>query len=494
MGAEDLVLNSHDVVVVEYHINDVFETPFALARQNYYWVTGLPTVYFDGVIESIGGNSTTSIYEEYLPLYEERKAIMSDFSIDIEGANSQLTDYVVHVSVEKVAVNNSSNLKLFFVLTETEIDFAWMNQPTVNYCQRISLPDENGNLLDFSESDILDFTFEFSIDPEWYVEHCEIAVWVQNTSSKEVYQAAKRSLADFGDFPTRDPMVKHIYTPVTLCNNNFEPGIEVVNLGSADLTSLDLVYQIDNEPAQTYSWNGNIPYSESSVISLPEVNLSVINSSSFTVYLENPNGQADEYPYNNTSSSVIMEAADVNSPMTVIIKLDAYPEQTSWEVLNSSGSVLYSGGNYSEPNVFITEALDLGDIDCYTFKIYDSNGDGLSGTGLYKLMYGTTIFQTGKSFGFQDEVQFGVGLVGLETNNATNTVNVFPNPTTDIINIQADSRINQLFIFNHMGQQVYKTNTTDHNLKMDVSDFESGIYFIKILMDEGTLVKQVIVD
>jgi len=369
-----------------------------------------------------------------------------------------------------------------------------MNQPTVNYCQRISLPDENGTPLDFSGSDILDFSFQFSMDPEWYLENCEIAVWVQNVSNKEVYQAAKRSLAEFGDFPTRDPMVKHVYTPVTLCNDVFEPGIEVVNLGTADLTSLDFIYQIDDEPEQTLSWNGNIPFSESSIISLPEINLSVINSSSFNVRLENPNGQTDEFPYNNTMSTNILEAENVSSPVTVVLKLDAYPEQTSWEVLNSTGTVLYSGGNYTEPNVFVTESLDLGDIDCYSFKIYDSNGDGLAGTGLYKLMYGTTIFQTGKEFGYMDEVQFGIGLVGVETHNATNTVAIFPNPATDIINIQAESRINQLFIFNHLGQQVYERNAAIQVLKMDVSEFESGIYFFKILTEDGILVKQVVID
>ncbi|MDB4304282.1 hypothetical protein N9934_05790, partial [Desulfosarcina sp.] len=325
-------------------------------------------------------------------------------------------------------------------MTETEIDLIWMGQPTVNYCQKISLPDENGTPLDFTGGDILDFTFEFPIDPEWYVEHCEIAVWIQNTSSKEVYQAAKRSLADFGGFPAQDPMVKHVYTPVTLCNNVFEPGIEIVNLGTAELTSLDFIYQIDNEPEQSYSWSGNIPFSESSIISLPEINLSVNNSSDFSVRLENPNGQTDGFPYNNSMSSTIMQAEDVESPVTVIIKLDANPEQTSWEVLNSAGTVLHSGGNYTQPNVFVTEALYLGDIDCYSFRIYDEGGDGLTGTGLYKLMYGTTIFQTGKEFGYQDDVEFGIGLVGTESHIVNNDISIFPNPASNSINIKSTGK------------------------------------------------------
>ena len=55
-----------------------------------------------------------------------------------------------------------------------------------------------------------------------------------------------------------------------------------------------------------------------------------------------------------------------------------------------------------------TKYLDyiVTNTDVVISKASDSNGDGLSGTGLYKLMYGTTIFRQGKKFGFMDEVQF----------------------------------------------------------------------------------------
>jgi len=491
MGAEDLVLNGHDVAVIEYHITDVFETPFALARQNFYWVTALPTVFFDGVIENSGGNGGTSLYEEYLPLYQQRKAILSDFTIDIQGVNSQLTDYVVNVSVEKVEENNSSNIKLFFVLTESEIEHVWMGQPTVNYCQHLAIPIDNGNSLDFTQSDVNEFSFPFTVDPEWNLDHCEIVAWVQNISSKEVYQAAKRHISEFGDFPERDISAKHLYTPVTMCSSSFVPELEVENLGSVDLTSLDLVYQLDNEPDQTYTWSGNIPALGSGIISIPEISTWVFNSSMLSVFIENPNGQADEYPYNDTIATVIESADDVISPITVVIKLDNNPEQTSWEVLNSNGIVLYSGGNYTDPNVFVTESLDLPETDCYSFNIYDSGGDGLLGTGLYKLMSGTTVFQTGKEFGYYDEVQFGIGLVGVDESISSCDILIYPNPVSDKINIKTSDFIKSLAVYNHLGQQVYKTNQ-DINF-FNVNGFESGIYLLKIETDKEIYIEQVII-
>lgn len=452
----------------------------------------MPTVYFDGVIESVGGSGGTSMYDEYLPLYQQRKEILSDFTIDVQGSNSQLTDYAVQVTVENVAANSSSNLRLMVALTETDIPCVWMGQPYVNFCERFILPDGNGTTLDFSGGDILDFSYTFSLDPEWVQEHCELVVWIQNFSNKEVQQTAKRSLVEFGGFPTEDVMVNAIYSPVTMCNNSFEPGVEIVNIGTADLTSLDFVYQIDNQPEQTYSWNGNIAFSESNVISLPEVNLSVMNSSMFTVHVENPNGQTDEFPYNDTMATEIFLAEDVNSPVTVVIKLDSYPEQTSWEVTNSAGTVLYSGGNYTSPNVFITESLDLTDIDCYSFKIYDSNGDGLAGTGIYKLMYGTTIFQTGKEFGYQDEVQFGIGLVGTEPVMKESVISIFPNPASGKISINSYSKIEQVVIYDFSGRNVYETNEEYYSGNLNISEFEPGLYIIKIETEKGTKIEQVV--
>lgn len=492
MGAEDLVLNGHDVVVVEYHLTDVFETQSSLSRRFYYTVLSLPRVFFDGVIEHGGGNNTTSMYEIYLPLYEQRKVILSDFSIDVQGVNSMLTDYVVQVSVEKVAENNSQNLALFLALTETDIDYEWMGQPTVNYCERLMLPDANGTQLDFSESDILDFSFSFSIGSEWIMENCELAVWIQDVSTKEVQQAVKRSLSDFGDFPERDAMVKHIYAPVTMCSDSFEPQVEVVNLGSVDLTSLDFVYQVDIEPEQTYSWNGNIPFSGSSVINLPEINLSVLDYSDFTIRVENPNGQPDEFPYNDTLSAEILEAENVSSPVTVVIKLDAYPEQTSWEVLNSAGTVLYSGGNYSDPNIFVTESLNLGDIDCYSFKIYDSNGDGLTGTGLYKLMYGTTVFQTGKEFGYKDEVQFGIGLTEINESITKSQIRIYPNPVSEILNIESNSDCD-LELIDLNGNCVIHHFISGGNSTLDISNQAPGLYYLRLVGKCGVKHHKIIV-
>lgn len=494
MGGEDLIANGHNVAVVGYHLNDVFANPCSAAKQSYYYVTEIPTAIFDGDLIHIGGDHYNSLYDVYLPLYEESISVLSDFTIDIEGVNSQLTDYVVDISVEKVAANSCQNLRLMIAVTETDIPHYWMDQEYVNHCERLMLPDAQGTNLDFSDDDILDFSFSFSLDTEWVQENCEIVIWVQDYSTKVVQQTIKRHLDDFGEFPENDVTIKRIYTPATMCNSYFNPGIEISNIGTNNLSMLDLVYQIDNEPEYTYHWTGDIPYGESEVINVPEIDYYVLNSSIFSVYLENPNEQDDEFPYNNSLSSTILEAQEVSSPITLVLKLDDFPEQTSWEVTNSNGNLLYSGGPYTEAGVFLTESFNLEENDCYTFTIYDSEGDGLAGTGIYKLMYETTVFQTGKDFGLKDEIEFEISLTDMEEVTLEDNIMIYPNPASNVLNIETSKPYKSVDILD-MNARIISTYIMSNNrLCLDVSNITTGIYYLRFKSTDQVEYRKIVIN
>ena len=69
---------------------------------------------------------------------------------------------------------------------------------------------------------------------------------------------------------------------------------------------------------------------------------------------------------------------------------------------------------------------------------------------------------------------------------------LFPNPTTDILNIALDSEINSLEIFNSQGQLVlYKSFGSNLN-RVDVSRFEAGSYFVRLRVkgEDGFAVHQ----
>ena len=67
-------------------------------------------------------------------------------------------------------------------------------------------------------------------------------------------------------------------------------------------------------------------------------------------------------------------------PAVVNINLDQFQSETTWEIKDSTGSLIYAGGPYSQaPDYqpqFETVCLPLGNL---TFTIFDSYGDGLNG-------------------------------------------------------------------------------------------------------------------
>ena len=96
--------------------------------------------------------------------------------------------------------------------------------------------------------------------------------------------------------------------------------------------------------------------------------------------------------------------------VNVFITFDAYSNETSWVIKNSSGQVIQSGGsygNYSSGQTAVTNVcLPPG---CYTYIIYDSYGDGIccyEGNGYYTVASASTIFATGSSFGYSQVTSF----------------------------------------------------------------------------------------
>ncbi len=99
------------------------------------------------------------------------------------------------------------------------------------------------------------------------------------------------------------------------------------------------------------------------------------------------------------------------SPVTVSITFDNYPEETSWNIKNSSGATVASGGTYgSQPDgstINIPVSLSAGN---YTFTINDSYGDGICcsyGNGSYTLRDSdNTVLASGGSFGSSQTTPF----------------------------------------------------------------------------------------
>lgn len=184
--------------------------------------------------------------------------------------------------------------------------------------------------------------------------------------------------------------------------------------------------------------------------------------------------------------------------VTLTLVLDNYPEETSWNIKNSSGVTVASGGTYgSSPDGSTITAVNCLATGCYTFTINDSYGDGICcsyGNGSYTLKdaAGTTL-ASGGTFTSSSTHNFCVTAakgtdryeeVVLNTNGNTYS---YPNPVQDRLKITVPEgttvkalRVNSL-------SGVVTMDIQRDEREINVSHLHPGLYILSIDTDRGLI-------
>jgi hypothetical protein len=157
---------------------------------------------FDGVESFVGGDHTISNYPFYLPIYQQRKAINSAFTVGIYGQHSG-NDYTVSLVLNKVAnvPVGWTNLVVHLALTESGIVYSWQGQTHLEYVSRLMAPNANGTAVDFSAINTQTLELNFTVDPSWVVDEMELVAFIQNLDGKEILQGTKIALQNLAPLP-----------------------------------------------------------------------------------------------------------------------------------------------------------------------------------------------------------------------------------------------------------------------------------------------------
>jgi hypothetical protein len=79
---------------------------------------------------------------------------------------------------------------------------------------------------------------------------------------------------------------------------------------------------------------------------------------------------------------------------------------------------------------------------------------------------------------------------GVNVNEYENETRIYPNPANNVLNINANSNINRVEVYNMMGQMVGSYNVNDMNTQINTTSFANGIYTVKINTENGTSTKK----
>ena len=276
-----------------------------------------------------------------------------------------------------------------------------------------------------------------------------------------------------------------------VCASETDIEITFRNYGNQPLTSLDLMYDINGGFPLTYNWTGNLASGAAVTVSIPNVAFTPQAFNHVNWVATNPSGQVDQNTTNNSISSMFRhweQQGDVlmgidAGVINIDILTDGYGSETTWDIKAENGTIVASGGPYSN-NTQHNETAFINPTECFTFSLYDSYGDGMCctngvGSVLVQDASGHVIFEgdpinlqnfselsvyfsTGAGSGNAWEcTPFGCADVGVGAGSYATQLDCEADPTTGcyiMTNIKEIESINMLLpTYDIFGREVVKT-------------------------------------
>lgn len=160
-----------------------------------------------------------------------------------------------------------------------------------------------------------------------------------------------------------------------------------------------------------------------------------------------------EYYINDAlDSNVIASGAGFQNDLTGI--------GSDWKSFNGQSFVCL------DSQVFIVEVTNSTGADYYALRMIEFGG----------MTNGNTVLQYSK-IGAQNNVK---------TNNAL-TFNLYPNPSTDFVNINLNSNEKtEVVVLDAMGRIVYNATYSTSNITVNTENFTPGQYWVKVIQDQSS--------
>ena len=178
---------------------------------------------------------------------------------------------------------------------------------------------------------------------------------------------------------------------------------------------------------------------------------------------DNSNSSAYDIPTRpilNVNQLPIAEGKDVNITATV------NPE--------NAGTVTGAGTYKEVETVTLTATAN----DGYRFLNWTENGNVVSNQATY-------LFMATKDRNLVANFELTDGI-----NEFSSAFNLYPNPANDRLHIESKVKINEVTIYDVYGRQQELSAISGQQTVIDVTSLNNGIYFVKIVTDNGEVIKR----
>ena len=311
---------------------------------------------------------------------------------------------------------------------------------------------------------------------------------IMNVNNLKIYMASGKEInPSFGKINVKNTVS---------CTESKEVSIELENSGTQEITSLKYEVEVWGVKTQ-HSWTGNLP-SYSSVTFEEEI---VIYLGEHDVKFRITEVNGKPYSYKKEISVNSEGWSDVyfqgeEDEFRIQIVQDKHGTQTTWKLINSNEEVLASGGPYTTLvangiKAHVTK-VKVPNNECLKFVIYDEGNNGINcgyGDGYYQIKDSKGNIIINGDGKFTSEASHSIstkqGEVAVEeiTDEA---YDIYPNPVKDVLTIEGQN-IEQVNVYNAMGQLVKTVNGNDNVVKVNVNDLQNGMYIVNIIDNNGEM-------
>jgi hypothetical protein len=128
--------------------------------------------------------------------------------------------------------------------------------------------------------------------------------------------------------------------------------------------------------------------------------------------------------------------------------------------------------------------LALSPLNQYTWNRYDIPLESFTGVDKSKLFQFKVVGSGGKTV-YLDNIYFHSNVVSSVRNAKEGTVKVMKADFAGIINIESESAIKQLTVYNISGQQLINTTVGSSNATLNLSHLSHGNYVLNVVLEDG---------
>lgn len=297
------------------------------------------------------------------------------------------------------------------------------------------------------------------------------------------------------------------------CSN---PRIILQNNGEQPLTSCTIRCWISYGDWLEYEWTGNLAFLEKEIVEIPVTDLgwwrdyNGTQTFSAQVYAVQGSPDLDEYANNNVKTTQFEPSEMIGGPFYVWFTTNNKANENRYRLEDASGNVIFERNSLANSTQY-KDTFDLAP-GCYSIILEDTDHDGIgfwyssqvegetNGQFRLRLVGGSYIEFFPNDFGHYHRYNFSVGFgLGIEEQDLSHEVSIFPNPTNGECTIEVSGDINNkadLYIYDMMGRQLFsqKMNATGTfaDAFLDLSAFPTGRYIVKIITNEQVYTKDLI--